>query len=107
MTASAPENRTLRVLSPVEVEVFGAVVSVRIDPDEDGLAVVEMSWEFTKFDQQDRFPMDILAMVPGREDIEAWDYLPPSRGSDSPHTWFTYVTGEWVEHMASHVCRAR
>lgn len=85
----------------VEVEVLGAVVSVRIDPDEDGLAVVEMSWEFTKFDQQDRFPMDILAMVPGREDIEAWDYLPPSRGSDSPHTWFTYVTGEWVEHMAT------
>lgn len=87
--------------SVVAAEVFGAVVSVSIVPDEDGLAVLEMSWEFTTFDQQDRFPMDVLAMVPGREDIEAWDYLPPRKHSDSPHTWFTYVTGEWVDHMAT------
>jgi hypothetical protein len=83
------------------VEVFGAAVSVRIEPDEAGLAVLEMSWEFAEFDQQDRFPMDVLAMVPGRVDIDAWDYLPPRSNSDSPHTWYTYVTAEWVDHMAT------
>lgn len=87
--------------STVEVEVFGAVASVSIVPDEDGLAVVEVSWEFTTFDQQDRFPMDVLAMVPGREDIDAWDYLPPASGRDAPHTWFTYVSGDWVENLAT------
>jgi len=83
------------------VDVFGAAVSVRIEPDEEGLAVLEMSWEFAEFDQQDRFPMDVLAMVPGRDDIDAWDYLPPRSNSDSPHTWYTYVTAEWVDHMAT------
>jgi hypothetical protein len=83
------------------VDVFGAAVSVRIVPDEAGLAVLEMSWEFAEFDQQDRFPMDVLAMVPGRDDIDAWDYLPPLSNRDSPHTWYTYVTAEWVDHMAT------
>lgn len=83
------------------VDVFGAEVSVRIMPDEAGLAVLEMSWEFAKFDQQDRFPMDVLAMVPGREEIDAWDYLPPRSNGDSPHIWYTYVTSEWVGHMAT------
>ena len=83
------------------VDVFGAAVSVRIVPDEAGLAVLEMSWEFADFDQQDRFPMDVLAMVPGRDDIDAWDYLPPRSDSHSPHTWYTYVTAEWVDHMAT------
>lgn len=83
------------------VAVFGAVVSFRIVPDEHGLAVLEMSWEFAAFEQQDRFPMDVLAMVPGLEDIDAWDYLPPSEDSDSPPMWYTYITGEWVDHMAT------
>lgn len=91
--------RTPQSIAPVGV--FGAEVLVKIVPDEDGLAVLEMSWEFAQFDQQDRFPMDVLAMVPGREDIDAWDYLPPRKDSDSPHTWFTYVTDEWVDHMAT------
>jgi hypothetical protein len=87
--------------SIAKVEVFGAVVSVKVLPDEDGLAVLEVGWEYAEFEQQDRFPMDVLAMVPSREDIEAWDYLPPRSGSDSPHTWYTYVPDEWVEHMAT------
>lgn len=86
---------------PAQAEIFGAEVSVRIDPDEDGLAALEMSWEFADFEQQDRFPMDVLAMVPGREDIDSWDYLPPRKASESPHTWYTYVPSEWVEHMAT------
>lgn len=86
--------------SAVEVEVFGAAVSIRVVPDDDGLAVLEMSWEFSQFEQQDRFPMDVLAMVPGRESLDDWQYQPPRRDDDSPHSWFTYVTEEWVEHMA-------
>jgi hypothetical protein len=87
--------------SAVDVEVFGATVSINVVPDEDGLAVLEMSWEFSQFEQQDRFPMDVLAMVPGRESLDDWQYQPPRRDDDSPHSWFTYVTEEWVEHMAT------
>lgn len=87
--------------STVEAVAFGAVISAAVFPDEDGLAVLEMSWEFITFDQQERFPMDVLAMVPGREYIEAWDYLPPGKASASPHTWFTYVTNDWVEQMST------
>jgi hypothetical protein len=87
--------------SAIQAEVFGAVVTIEIVPDEDDLAVLEMSWEFLQFDQQDRFPMDVLAMVPGRADIEAWEYVPPRKDGDSPHTWFTYVSAEWVVDMAT------
>ena len=87
--------------STVKVEVFGAIVSIRIDPDEEGLAALEASWDFAEFDQQDRFPMDVLAMVPGRECIDSWEYLPPRQENDSPHAWFTYVTADWVEQMST------
>jgi hypothetical protein len=85
----------------VKVSVFGAAVSVKIEHDEGGLAVLELSWEFLRFDDQDRFPMDILAMVPGWESIDVWEYLPPRRDTDSPHTWFTYVPSDWVDHLAT------
>lgn len=87
----------------IEAEAFGAIVSIRIDPDEDGLASIEMSWEFDRFEKVDRFPYDVLAMVPGLEDIEMWQYLPPRKDSDSPHTWFAYVSTEWVGHLATSV----
>jgi hypothetical protein len=87
--------------TPNEIALHGAVVSVRVDPDESGLAVLELSWDFTCFDEQDRFPMDVLAMVPGQEDIDSWEYLPPRRDDDRPHSWFTYVTREWVEELAT------
>ena len=70
----------------VGVEVFGASVSIRIDSDEGGLAVVEASWDFIQFDEVDRFPHDVLAMIPGLDCIDSWDYLPPRKSSDSPHT---------------------
>jgi hypothetical protein len=85
----------------ITADVFGASLSITIQPDEGGLAVLEVSWDFTEFDEQDRFPMDVLAMVPGHESIELWEYVPPRRSTDSPHTWFTYVTQEWVEHLAT------
>ncbi len=40
-------------------------------------------------------------MVPGRESIDDWDYLPPRKDGDSPHSWFTYVTEKWAGHMAT------
>ena len=40
-------------------------------------------------------------MVPGRESLDAWDYLPPRKDSDSPHTWFTYVPQTWGDHLAT------
>lgn len=87
--------------SAIDIEVFGAAVSIRVVPDEDGLAVLEMSWEFSQFDQKDRFPMDVLAMVPRRESLDEWEYQPPRKDDDLPHSWFAYVTEEWVEHMAT------
>lgn len=84
-----------------ELAVFGAAVAVRIDLDEGGLAVLEMQWTLHQFQDQDRFPADVLAMVPGRESIDLWEYLPPPASSDSPQAWFTYVPQEWVEHLAT------
>jgi hypothetical protein len=92
--ASAPGTQA-------EVTVFGASVSISIVPDDDGLAVLELSWEFVQFDDQDRFPMDVLAMVPGKDNLDLWDYLPPRKDTDSPHAWFTYVPQEWVDHLAT------
>lgn len=87
--------------TPVEIDVFGATVAITVIPDEPGLAVLEVGWTFDRFDEQDRFPEDILAMVPGRENLDAWDYLPGRPDSGSLPTWYTYVPDEWVEHMAT------
>lgn len=87
----------------IESEAFGATVTISIDPVGGGLAALEMSWEFDRFEEVGRFPYDVLAMVPGLEDIEMWQYVPPRRESDSPHTWFAYVPQEWVDHLATSV----
>lgn len=88
------------------MEAFGATVSIRIDPDDDGLAVVEMSWEFDRFEEMDRFPYDVLAMAPGLESTDLWDYLPPRKDSDSPHTWFAYVPQECGWTTSRHPLRS-
>jgi hypothetical protein len=87
----------------VDADAFGATVSIRIDPDEGDLAAIEMSWEFDRFDEVDRFPYDVLAMVPGLESTDLWEYLPPRKDSDSPHTWFAYVPQGWVDHLTTSV----
>ncbi len=87
--------------TPVEIDVFGATVAITVISDEPGFAVLEVGWTFDRFDEQDRFPEDILAMVPGRENLDAWDYLPGRPDGGSLPTWFTYVPDEWVEHMAT------
>ncbi len=87
----------------VGVEVFGASVSIRIDSDEGGLAVVEASWDFIQFDEVDRFPHDVLAMIPGLDCIDSWDYLPPRKSSDSPHAWLALVPQTWVGQLSESV----
>jgi hypothetical protein len=87
--------------TPVEIEVFGATVTITVTPDDPGVAVLEVGWTFDRYDEQDRFPEDVLAMVPGRENLDVWDYLPPRPDSGSLPTWYTYVPEEWVEHMAT------
>jgi hypothetical protein len=86
-----------------EAEAFGATVSIRIDPDDDGVAVIEMRWDFDRFEEMDRFPYDVLAMAPGLESTDLWDYIPPRKDSDSPHTWFAYVPQQWVDDLATSV----
>jgi hypothetical protein len=83
-----------------EVEVFGANVSITVRPNDD-VDVLEMSWQFRTFAEQDRFPADVLAMVPALESVDDWDYLPPRSGADRPFTWYTYVTHEWVDWLAT------
>lgn len=85
----------------VTFEVFGARVQVRLVPDEDTLWVLEMHWELTRFEDQDRFPEDVLAMVPGHDLIDSWDYLPAMADGSTPALWYTYVTSDWVDHMAT------
>lgn len=82
------------------VEIFGAVVSISVLPDE-GCFILDMRWEFAQFDEQDRFPADVLAMVPAHASIDDWESQPPTRGSSSPYSWWTLVSEEWVEHMAT------
>ena len=40
-------------------------------------------------------------MIPGFSNIDAWEYLPPRKANDSPHSWFTYVTARWVADLAT------
>ncbi len=87
--------------TPVEIEVFGASVALTVTPDDPGLAVLEVGWVFDRYDEQDRFPEDVLAMVPGRENLDAWDYLPARPANGSAASWYTYVPEEWVQHMAT------
>ena len=52
--------------------MFGARVGVQIDaePDDEMLSV---AFDFVSFDQRARFPVDVLAFVPGFETVDDWD----------------------------------
>lgn len=84
-------------------DVFGNSVWVRVIPDDGDLAVVEVSWVLGDFKEQDRFPYDVLAMVPGLEDIGCWDYLPARAGEDAPVGWIACVSQAWVHQLATSV----
>ena len=83
----------------VSLEAFGAQVDLRIKPDEDGLAVVEVTWQMVDYTDQQRFAADLLAMILAGQNIDDWVYLArPKSGMDQ--LWYTYVTEVWVENLA-------
>lgn len=81
-----------------QVEVFGAVVSITVDADEDA-AELTLSFDFTNFEERDRFPVDLIGFVPGHENIDGWDYLPALQ-PDQPESWYTLVHPSRIEAWA-------
>ena len=81
------------------VELFGAVVDIVVDDDaDDDVGELTMSWDFVAFDDQDRFPVDLLALVPGFQEIDQWEFLPPLAPGQAP-CWYTYVPRAWMEWL--------
>jgi len=82
--------------------VFGATLSIRIDSDEDGYDVLDVSWDLVTYEEQDRFPADVLALIPDRGPLDNWDYLPPSASDPGgPGSWFTYISSDWVGYLGT------
>lgn len=81
------------------VEVFGANVGVRVDA-EPGDEMLIVAFDFTSFEQRDRFPVDVLAFVPGFESLDDWD-VQPSMRPGAPETWFTFVPMAWIVYLAT------
>jgi hypothetical protein len=84
---------------PHSVEVFGAVVIISLDPEGDGSETLSMAFDFTTFQERDRFPVDVIGFVPGYESIDDWDILPALRAGD-PECWYTFVSQSWIEWLA-------
>ncbi len=83
----------------VSLEAFGAQVGLRIEPDEDGIAVVEVTWRMVDYADHQQLPVDLLAMIPAGQNIDDWACLKP-RDSGMDQLWHTYVTEVWVENLA-------
>ena len=81
--------------------MFGARVGVQIDaePDDEMLSV---AFDFVSFDQRARFPVDVLAFVPGFETVDDWDIV-PSMKPGAPETWYTFVPRSWISYLATAV----
>lgn len=77
------------------VEVFGARIAVIVDVDDDP-AELALSFEFASFKERDRFPADILAFVPGCNDLNQWEYLPAFRPGDT-ESWYTFIDATTLE----------
>lgn len=90
--------------TPSRVDVFGAAVTIVVEPEDDESEMLSMAFDFTTLEERDRFPIDILGFVPGYESVDAWDILPPLRPGDA-ECWFTYVSARWVEWVRR--CRRR
>ncbi len=78
------------------------MVTIFVDPEDDGSEMLSMSFDFTSFKERDRFPVDVIGFVPGYESIDDWDILPPLRDGD-PECWYTYVSESWIEWLATAV----
>lgn len=88
--------------TPSAVDVFGAVVTIAVESEDGESEMLNMAFDFTSFEERDRFPVDVIGFVPGYESIDAWDILPPLRPGD-PECWFTYVSPGWVEWLSTAV----
>lgn len=84
------------------VDVFGAVVTISVDPEDDGSEMLSMALDFTSFKDRGRFPVDVIGFVPGYESMDDWDILPPLRDGD-PECWYTYVSESWIDWLATAV----
>jgi hypothetical protein len=84
------------------VDVFGAVVTISVDPEDDGSEMLSMAFDFTTFEDRGRFPVDVIGFVPGYESLDDWDILPPLRDGD-PECWYTYVSETWIDWLATAV----
>lgn len=82
------------------LEAFGAQASLRIEPDEGGLALVEVTWRMVEYAQQQRFPADLLAMIPAGQNIKDWRCLAPPPESGMDQLWYMDVTEVWVKNLA-------
>lgn len=85
---------------PQTVIVYGAEVTVTLRRFAD-VDALEVSWDLVDFDDQDRFPHDMLAMFPGLCSIDDWDYLPASADGIRPPLWFAYLPSELVDWYAA------
>jgi hypothetical protein len=81
-----------------ETVVFGARVRIRVDRDEDELDELTVSFEFECFDDQDRFPADVLEMIPAGG-FEQWQYL-PAFGPDQVPIWSLIVRVAWIDWLS-------
>lgn len=84
------------------VDVFGAAVTISVDPEDDGSEMLSMAFDFTTFEDRGRFPVDVIGFVPGYESLDDWDILPPLRDGD-PECWYTYVSETWIDWLATAV----
>lgn len=82
------------------VEVFGATVTITVLSDDPDMAEVTLSFDMTRFDEQDRFPVDVIGCVPGHEDVDDWEYLPPF-DDDHPASWSTFVDAARIAQWAA------
>ena len=86
---------------PQSADVFSARVGVQIDA-EPGDEMLTVAFDFLSFDQRARFPVDVLAFVPGFETLDDWDVMPSLRSGD-PETWYTFVPRSWISYLATSV----
>lgn len=88
--------------SPARGEVFGAELTLlirRFDHDEPD--AVEVSWQLATYEEQDRFPQDLLAFVPFHGDLDDWDYLPANPKTGAVERFFIYVERSWTDWLAA------
>lgn len=92
---SAAGNRGTRV----EIEIFGARITIRVATDQDDDPTeLTVEIEMMSFEEQDRFPEDLLALVPFFGDMYMWDVVPPVAPGDAP-IWWTTVNERWIEWL--------